>query len=89
MVGITIAWTIAFFFAIIFQCHPVSVFWKEFEYQYGHSCVEIIPFYESTTYTDIILDVFTLAMPIPMVLRLHLPMRQKIGVSIIFLLGAL
>ena len=38
--------------------------------------------------SDIIVDFFILLMPIPMVLRLQLPIQQKIGVLAMFLLGA-
>lgn len=38
--------------------------------------------------TDVIVDVFIIILPIPMVLRLHLPLAQRIGVLIMFMLGA-
>ncbi|KAJ8058508.1 hypothetical protein OCU04_012694 [Sclerotinia nivalis] len=80
-------WATLFFFLIIFQCHPVSIFWTKFEFQYGDSCFQTIPFYESTTYTDFLLDILILALPIPMIWKLQLPLKQKIAVSFVFLLG--
>jgi hypothetical protein len=89
MIILTAGWTVAFFFAIIFQCTPVSAFWEQFDFQHAKYCLPTVPFYEATTYTDIFFDVLILAMPIPMVWRLHLPLNQKIAVMFTFLLGGL
>ena len=43
----------------------------------------------SSCWSDVIADILILVMPIPMVLRLHLPLKQRIAVLGMFLLGAL
>ena len=86
MLAIVSAWTIAFFFASLFQCYPITPLVEAF---YGTKCVFTEALWYSGGSTDILLDVVILSMPIPMVLRLHLPWKQKMGILAMFLLGAL
>jgi len=85
LVGIVIAWTIAFFFTNLFTCVPVTALVEQF---YGNKCINTIPMWYSESATDIALDLTILSMPIQPVMNLHLPLNQKIAVMGIFLLGA-
>ena len=80
------AWTVSFFFASLFQCHPITPLIEAF---YGHKCVNTIALWYAGGATDIAVDFFILGMPVPLVLKLQLPWRQKLGVLSMFLLGAL
>ena len=82
-------WTIAFLFATIFQCTPVSVIWNKFEYEYLPYCVKLVPFYYTTQTTDALTDVAIFILPLPMLWRLQLPLKQKLAVGGMFMLGAL
>ena len=84
--AIVVAWAISFFFASLFQCYPVTPLIEPF---YGNHCVNTIPLWYVGGCTDIVLDFLILAMPVPMVLKLQLPWRQKLGILCTFLLGAL
>ena len=86
MLAIVTAWTVSFFFASLFQCYPITPLVEAF---YGKKCVFTIALWYTGGSTDILLDTLILAMPIPMVLNLQLPWKQKIGVLSMFLLGAL
>lgn len=44
---------------------------------------------EAQVGTSIALDVLVLCMPLPIILKLHMTMKKKIGVILIFWLGAL
>ena len=83
---IVAAWTVSFFFASLFQCYPITPLIEPF---YKHNCVNTVPLWYAGGISDIILDAIILAMPVPMVLRLQLPQKQKIGVICMFLTGAL
>lgn len=85
MLGLLAAWSISFFFANLFICYPVTALIESF---YGNKCVNEASVFLSTLVTGLIFDVLILAMPIPVVLRLHLPWRDKLGVLGMFLLGA-
>jgi hypothetical protein len=90
VIGLTIAWGISYTFALAFQCVPVSTLWDKFESEYiNYQCVEVLPFYLSFAYSDLILDIIIFVLPIPHLWNLKLPQRQKIGVAFIFFLGYL
>lgn len=79
------AWTVSYFFANLFTCYPVTALVEAF---YGNKCIDSVPMWLSVVMSDLIVDVIILLMPIPMVLRLHLPMRQRLAVLGMFMLGA-
>ncbi|RYP49056.1 hypothetical protein DL768_005146 [Monosporascus sp. mg162] len=89
LIGVTIAWGIAFTFTTVFQCTPVSTVWNKFEVEYGTACLQVHPFYFSIAISDLILDVLIYFLPIPHLWQLHLPMREKLSVLGIFLLGSI
>ncbi|CAJ2508467.1 Uu.00g134930.m01.CDS01 [Anthostomella pinea] len=85
MTGLLAAWALSFSFANLFICFPVTALIEPF---YGKKCVDRAAVFLSTLVTDLIFDVLILAMPIPLVLRLHLPRKDRLGVLGMFLLGA-
>lgn len=85
MLGIVGMWTTSYVFANLFTCWPVTALIEPF---YGNKCINAVPMWLSVVYTDIIVDVAILVMPIPMVLGLQLPMLQKVAVLAMFMLGA-
>ena len=85
VLAVVVAWTISFFFANLFTCYPISPFIEAF---YKNNCVNGLALWYAMAISDIICDFVILFMPIPMVLGLHLPWRQKLGVLTMFLLGA-
>ena len=85
MLSIVVAWTVSFFFSNLFTCHPVTPLVEAF---YHNKCVDGVKMWYSSCYTDIFVDFMILTMPIPMVLRLQLPPKQKAAVLGMFLLGA-
>ena len=85
MLIVVAAWTITFFLTHLLQCLPITALVEPF---YGRNCVNTIPMWYAGSISDIILDFMILTMPIPMVWKLQLPTKQKIGVLAMFLLGA-
>lgn len=89
MMAIVVAWSVAFFFANLFICNPVTPLIEPF-YDHGNSkCYNGVPMWYTGCVTDIAIDLILLAMPLRPVLKLHLPIKQKMGVLVMFLLGAL
>ncbi|KAI1175284.1 hypothetical protein F4777DRAFT_335884 [Nemania sp. FL0916] len=85
MLGLIVPWSISFFFANLFICYPVTALIEPF---YGKKCVDRAAVFLSTLVSNLIFDVLILIMPIPVVLRLHLPRKDRFGVLGMFLLGA-
>ena len=55
MIGLMIGWTIAFFFANLFQCMPISENWTG----YGgtvETCINTVDMYLGQAYSDVISD---------------------------------
>ncbi|KAI1321948.1 hypothetical protein F5Y16DRAFT_388028 [Xylariaceae sp. FL0255] len=84
MIGLLGSWILAFFFSNLFICYPVTALIEPF---YGNKCLNQPAIFLSTLVTDLIFDVLILLMPIPVVLKLQLPWRDRIGVLGMFLLG--
>ncbi|KAF5657701.1 integral membrane protein PTH11 [Fusarium heterosporum] len=86
--GLLITFWAAIFFDIIFQCFPHDKRWSQDPaYQCDPKQAEIN--YWLTIVLNIGTDVFTICLPIYMVLQLQMKLKQKIGVAAIFALGFL
>ncbi|KAF4620234.1 hypothetical protein G7Y89_g14586 [Cudoniella acicularis] len=84
-----VIWALGFSFTLIFQCSPIHFSWHVPEMFLAPYCIKFLEFYLALPITDIITDIIVLAMPIPMVWKLQLPLKQKCAVGGMFLLGAL
>ena len=81
-----LVWLIAFFFAFIFQCTPVSQFWN----QTGTgTCGQLIELYLGNGFTSLVSDVVLMVLPLPMIWSLRIRLFQKILLSGVFMLGGL
>ncbi|PHH90572.1 hypothetical protein CDD83_3259 [Cordyceps sp. RAO-2017] len=88
LIAVAAGWTVAFFFANMLECVPVEEAFKNAPGLGGNPrCINAVPMYLSQVYSDVIIDALILAVPIPLVLKLRLPTRQKFAVCGIFLLG--
>lgn len=88
MMGIVGVWFVAFFFANLLQCYPISVNWVDSGAQ-NTSCINTNMMYIAQAWTDMLTDVMILSLPIPCIWALQMPARHKVGVTAIFLLGLL
>ncbi|KAM0795055.1 hypothetical protein BDR22DRAFT_872508 [Usnea florida] len=81
---IILLWTIAFFFASLFQAWPISKNWSPDE---PGTTVNEFSLYIALACTELVLDVVVLALPWPVVWRLQMDSSRKWKVSGIFALG--
>lgn len=87
--GLIIAWLIAFFFGTLFQCTPIET---SLTVPAGDSkihCIDRVKLFSAGASIDIMLGVAVLLVPLPSVLKLQMPTKQRIGVLGVFLTGAL
>ncbi|KAL4981840.1 hypothetical protein BDW68DRAFT_196014 [Aspergillus falconensis] len=80
-------YSVALMLALIFACHPIERAWNA-AITTG-SCIDRPAVYLATAITNTVSDLVLIVVPIPAVVRLHLPTIQKIGVICIFGLGCL
>ncbi|TKA67673.1 hypothetical protein B0A55_08648 [Friedmanniomyces simplex] len=85
-VAFTIATGIAFVFLTIFLCTPVPYYWQYPPQTAGH-CMDEGTVTLAAGIINIFNDLLTAIIPIPLVMRLRMPMTQRIGVCVLFGLG--
>jgi hypothetical protein len=84
-----IASMIAFGFAAAFVCTPVSFAWKQWDGEHTGKCINNNALAFTHAAHSILVDFITLSLPITQIWKLHLGMRKKIGVLLMFSVGAL
>ncbi|KAL1800390.1 hypothetical protein ACET3X_000732 [Alternaria dauci] len=85
LAGLAVTYLVIFF-DIMFQCFPHDKRWSnDPNYQCSPKAAEIN--YWITTFFNITTDVIIICLPITMVSRLQMKLKQKIGVAAIFALG--
>ncbi|CAM1501952.1 Fc.00g039360.m01.CDS01 [Cosmosporella sp. VM-42] len=79
-------YTVGIFFPLIFACTPVAMSW---DITIEGKCINRPSLYIATAVANIISDIILFALPIPMVIKLQIPRRQKFGLLGIFAIGSL
>lgn len=75
--------------AALFNCSPISHYWTQyFENSQGH-CVNINAFGWANASLGVATDIWMLYLPLSQIHKLQLHWKKKIGVMIMFMLGAL
>lgn len=86
MIGVVTCQASGNVLAAIFQCAPISAAWdKTGEYK----CININAFYLANAAVNIFTDLLTYSLPIPLALKLQMPLRQRVGLAVILCLGLL
>lgn len=88
LLGIICCWAISFSLAIVLQCIPVSQAWLPSTARTGH-CYSPngLSVKDAMATSNMLLDVAILIVPQPIVWKLNMPIKRRIAVSLIFLLG--
>lgn len=87
MMALVVAWVIFVVVAALAVCQPLPYYWDK-SIQGGY-CGDQTNIYRAIAAIGIGTDLIIFIAPIPMIWRLNMRMRQKIGVLIIFALGLL
>lgn len=85
--AVVASWTVASTVATICQCLPIAASWDKSITD--ARCTHSDAFWYSYGITNLITDAIIFALPMREVSRLHLPRREKIGIMLVFLMGAL
>ncbi|KAL4888608.1 hypothetical protein BDV59DRAFT_211022 [Aspergillus ambiguus] len=86
-IGFLTAMSIAFIFAAIFQCNPVSRLWSPSEGLKRLSCFPPLAFWCDVSAIFLATDVWIMALPSPIIFRLQLSLKKKLSVMGLFCLG--
>ncbi|KAI9782522.1 MAG: hypothetical protein M1816_001860 [Peltula sp. TS41687] len=80
-----VLWLIAAELASLLACIPARKFWDPLS---SGRCLNFNTYFLGIEVANTIIDVIILCLPLHMIRNLHLPFRQKIALSMIFLVGA-
>lgn len=84
---IVTAWSVGCVAATIFQCVPIRGSWDK---SVDSRCISTDSFWLAYAVSDVLTDVLVLSIPIPEILKLHLTLRERLGLwGGFFLLGGL
>jgi hypothetical protein len=77
--------------ALIFTCSPVEAYWFRFTTSWlrthKYKCVDEVAYLVAVISISAVQDFLACMLPMFVVFRLRLPMRQKVGLAVVFLLG--
>lgn len=91
-IGVASASGFAFCMTMAFQCTPVDSFWNFLEYsERGQSmrCIDINACGWAHGAVTFALDLWLMVLPMPVLVKLRLPLRKKIQVCFMFAVGGL
>ena len=91
----TIAMAFSFTMTVTFQCTPIDSYWNKFNENVDRSemgswkCIDLAAYGYAGSALQIALDLWLMALPMPELLKLSLPVRKKIAVCFMFAVGSL
>lgn len=88
VIGVIVAYTIAFFFATLFQCQPISFFWRQLDATFAGKCNDIHLQAWIAAGINIVLDIVVIVLPIKSLWNLQASLPKKITAISMFSLGA-
>ncbi|KAJ8113594.1 hypothetical protein OPT61_g4317 [Boeremia exigua] len=87
-IAFNIAFGLAFTFAGIFQCQPISHYWTYWDgVDNGGKCFDINALAWANAAISIAVDVWMLVIPLLQVRKLNMARKKKIAVSLMFMVG--
>jgi hypothetical protein len=78
-----------FIIAGIFQCHPISYYWNQWDGLHKGKCLNVNGLGWGNAIISILLDVWMLGLAISQLLHLQLHWKKKVGVGLMFAVGTL
>ena len=92
-----VAWTLAilaadqlaFLFALIFQCSPVSSFWTNWDAITPRKCTDYVAFAWAAGAIGIVYDAWLILVPLPYMLRLKVHWSKKLVAILMICSGVL
>jgi hypothetical protein len=87
VVAVVALWGVAFFFSYLVGIWPISSRWN-FDGEISWA-IDLTYYYIANSATDVLTDVVTLCLPLPMIRRLRMSGRNKLALLGAFALGFL
>ena len=84
----TFIWGVVYIIVATFQCQPISYFWNKWDGMHKGRCLDINAITTSNAAISIALDLWSLGIPLWQLWGLNMHWKRKIGVALMFGLGA-
>jgi hypothetical protein len=88
-IGVSIAYGVAFLFATIFQCSPVTLAWNVWDGEHPGTCEDIKIQGWMCAALNIVIDIYILVLPLREVSKLKMSVAKKLMLLFMFSLGIL
>lgn len=89
LITLSFVWGVSYFFTWVFYCPGhTNAYWTTLADEKKY-CVNTTKVHQSFSITDVIVDVIIFMLPVPLVLKLQMPMTKKVAVLAVFGVGAL
>ncbi|KAN0096823.1 hypothetical protein V8E51_015628 [Hyaloscypha variabilis] len=85
-IGMIAISTTIIFFMTVFSCHPVAFFWNR-DIR-GGTCINVNKLAYANSAMSIIQDLLIVALPLPVLAKLNMGRKKKIGVGFMFAVGS-
>ncbi|KAL7926952.1 putative PTH11-typeG-protein-coupled receptor [Trichoderma austrokoningii] len=82
------AFGLSFALVAVFQCTPVKFYWEKWDGEHHGTCLNINSIAWSNAAISIAIDIWVLAIPLWQLKGLNLDWRRKVGVGMMFCIGA-
>lgn len=89
VIGIVTGYVTILAFLLLFGCRPIRAAWDSELLAAGGGCVDMAVLYMAIAVANIVSDVLLFVIPIPTIVRLKMPLVQKIGAGIMFAIGSM
>lgn len=83
------AFGLSFALVAVFQCTPVKFYWEKWDGEHHGTCLNINSLAWSNAAISIAIDIWVLTIPLWQLKDLNLDWRRKVGVGMMFCVGAL
>ncbi|PLB47125.1 hypothetical protein P170DRAFT_448802 [Aspergillus steynii IBT 23096] len=85
LMAIASAYVLVYTFLFVFRCHPLALNW-DVTITHG-SCIDTRTIMTVLSVANIVMDVLTLLLPVPVIMRLNMRLAQRVSVIILFSSG--
>ncbi|KAM5374732.1 hypothetical protein ACJZ2D_006376 [Fusarium nematophilum] len=86
-IAMVASYTVVIAGLLLFGCRPIRAAWDPYAFSTG-KCVDLAVMYIAIAVANIVSDVVLFIIPIPTIVRLRMPVAQKIGAAVMFGIGS-
>ncbi|KAH8682619.1 hypothetical protein BX600DRAFT_448936 [Xylariales sp. PMI_506] len=87
MIGLNLSYSVAYTLAVVFQCWPLNGAWLSWDGEHEAKCVNINTLGWSGAGVNILFDLTTLILPLPVLAQLTMSLKKKLQILAMFAVG--